>query len=452
MATLKPGMSGPEVVKLQQTINKIFRASVVPESGDYDDATRDKVADLQNRLGVGYTSGIADAKTLSEFAFALTPKFLVDLHAVEAYLTAKELAEVRKYVRAEVVQAMQPMLNLAEKFADARRALDDARADNWFWANVLDIVTGARLPDEGQARKVKDAAESIRSEAANGTLTVAGFQKYAEVIRQAYADLDQYRDETFAGGEQFVKYMEKTSEACVVAVEVLMAIETGGSSVQVQVGGAAAAAGYKALIGEVKTASKTADYSKAAGVGRVFLAAAVGGGVKYVMKGARGEDYLDEVAKRALQAAGSGFLKTFIVTSVRGGAGKMIEDGLNGLPGLADPSKKLTWQDVVVAGATSFIDGAFLKQLGPVCEKWSKSGSKILAQEYFTLGKNVKLDKAAENGIKKAIDKATKKAIEAAVDNLKPGDKPDKLDAEIRKEILSDSDVKDAIEDARKGN
>src|SRR3954449_4513902 len=99
MATLKPGMSGRDVVKLQKTINEIFRASAVPESGDYDDATRDKVAELQKKLGVGKSSGEADSDTLKAFAVALEPKYLVELPKVDAYLTAKELTDLKEFTR-----------------------------------------------------------------------------------------------------------------------------------------------------------------------------------------------------------------------------------------------------------------------------------------------------------------------------------------------------------------
>jgi peptidoglycan hydrolase-like protein with peptidoglycan-binding domain len=270
VAILKPGDSGPNVKKLQQTINEIYGASMVDESGDYDDATRDKVADLQKKLNIGRSSGEADPVTLRAFAVALEPKYLVELPKVTAYLTAKELADLQQVTRTVALEALKGVLSLAQKYKVIWQAHSDARGNNAFWSEVIDVVTKASFPDAQTVRKVEAAAKAIESGAKSGTLTDAAFETQSGVIRDAYAELDKYRDETFEGSDKFVDYMEKTASACGEIVDILMTVQTARLSAGGQALGAGVSGTYKAALSEVISASKTSNYSISGGIARAF--------------------------------------------------------------------------------------------------------------------------------------------------------------------------------------
>jgi len=441
-------MSGPDVVKLQKTINGIFCASAVPESGDYDDATRDKVAELQKKLGVGKSSGEADSVTLQAFAVALEPKYLVEFPKVEAYLTAKELADIKQYTRTTTVKALQSMLTMAKQFKIIWEAHSDARDKNWFWSNIVDVVSGADFPDPSLARDVEAAAKDIETDARSGKLTSTRFDVLSQKIRDAYAKLDKYRDETFDGAEDFANKMETTATACAEIVDVLMAVETAGLSPGGQALGAGVSGSYKAAIGEVIKASKTPNYSVSGGVGRTIASGVINAGIKYVLKGKEGEVFLKKLEAEAIKAGGTDWLTNFIPKALIGGGQQMVEDGLKGLPGLSDPTKKFTIDDLVDAAVTSFVKGAFLKPLGEVAKKYGDSAGKMFKPADFLLPKNAKLDKSGEQLIKKTIEKVGGKAVESVLSKMAVGTKPDKFEKDVRSEILEDKEVKKAIEDA----
>jgi len=62
MDTVQEGASGPDVKKVQQSINEYFQASMVPESGKFDDKTTKGVKQFQKQVKLRQT-GVVDAAT-----------------------------------------------------------------------------------------------------------------------------------------------------------------------------------------------------------------------------------------------------------------------------------------------------------------------------------------------------------------------------------------------------
>jgi peptidoglycan hydrolase-like protein with peptidoglycan-binding domain len=446
MADLKLGASGSDVKKLQQTINNLFQASVVEENGDYDEETRDKVAELQEKLDIGKSSGEADSATLKAFAKALEPKNYVELGPVEAYLDAQEMANLYDATRVIAAKTLGPLISMAKQFRVAWQAHDDARSNHYFWSNVLDVVTGASFPSASTAKLVEAAAKDIESEARNGTLTAASFADKSGIIRNGFAELDQYRDETFDGATDFTDTMEKTATACGEIVDVLMTVAMAGRSTTQQAVGAGTAGAYKAALGEVIKASKTPSYDVKMGVGRTLASGAVNAGIKALTKGAVGAKVIEDAEKRALSAAGESVVKKFVARAFVGGAQNMIEEGLKGIPGLSDPNKKMKPEDLASAAAFAFINGAFIKELNGLCKVFGENAASKFKLESF-LPKGTKLDKAAEQGLKKVLNKAGLQAVATVMNNIEPGTKPAEVEKKMRAEIEGDSDVKKFVKD-----
>jgi len=181
----------------------------------------------------------------------------------------------------------------------------------------------------------------------------------------------------------------------------------------------------------------------------VFMAAIVDGTVGLILKGGKLGPFMDKVADKAVKEAGSAVLKKFIIKAVNGGAQQMIEDGIKGLPGLSDPKKKFTFEDFVKAATESFVKGAGLKILGPVCEKYGKGvGKQFSAKDFVGLGKKINLDKAGEEAVKKTIENVAPAILQKVADGWDPKKDPGKFETEVRKEILSDPKVIKAAQDA----
>lgn len=447
MATLKPGTSSPEVLKLQKTINAIFNATAVAETGTYDEDTVAKVAELQKKLKIGKTSGEADPATLKAFAQALVPKYLVEVGKVEAYLDAKELATLRDYVETVSLKTLEPTLRMARQFKSIWEAHNKVRDDHWF-AKITEFVTDADFPDAAEAKKVESAAKEIESEASAGTLTVAKFDKKSLEIRDAYAKLDMYRDHVYDGGEHFAVIMEMYANGAADILDILMSVYTAKMSPGGQALGSGVTGTYKAALGEVIKASKTPNYSVSGGVGRALASGAVNAGIKYVLKGKGGEDFLKKVEEAAVKAGGTTILKKWIARALVGAGQQMMEDGLKGVPDLFDPNKKVTIDKLVDAAANSFIKGALLKPLGESAKNYGESAGKMFKPEWIKLPKGTVLTKEAQQLIKKSIEKAGGRAVDAVLETTKPGTSQAKFEAEVREKILADPDVKKTIKEA----
>lgn len=445
-----PGASSSQVAGLQKLLNTTFKYNV-PTDGAYDKKTEAAVADLQGKLNLGYTSSIADAATLKAMKEAAIPRTKVIVNKVEAWVTKEQLARLRDVAgkrAAEAVRAYVSMANETKMYWDAH---DSARKDNWFWSEVVDVAVGTKFPAKGMIDKAIKAAEAMERDARACNLKEEDLSSRAAPIREAFAAIDQYREELFGGGEQLVKNLEVIRSGCVLILQVTAAVASGGASWQVQVSVSAGVAAYEQVLNEADKASKTANYNVGDGVASVFIAAIADGTVGLILKGGNLGGFLDDAAKAACEKAGVGALKAFAVKAANGSAQQMIKDGIKGIAGLMDPNKKFTRDDFIKAAAESMIKGVGLKLLGGVFEKFGKGASKYFSEKDFKGLGEIKMDKAGAEGLKKLLDKKGLEGPKAVIENWDAvKDNAAKFEDQVRDWILSDPQVKKAVQECEK--
>jgi peptidoglycan hydrolase-like protein with peptidoglycan-binding domain len=452
MATLEYGTSHPDVKDVQTTLNKL--GYKLPIDGAYDEKTAAALEDMCKKLKItGLDPMKVDGKMWEALNYASEPRTKVVVNGKEAWVTKAEFEQLKKLAAEKAQAAVQPLVSMANEAKMLWDAHKSARDANWFWASAVDLASGAKFPAAGVMDAAVKAASGAEKAAKAGTLTPAQFNAYSASIRTAFAAMDQYRGETFAGGEELCKNLKLIQDGCVVVLQVTAAIATGGASWQVQVAVSAGVAAYEATLAEVNKASVDGNYSIETGVVNVFMAAVVDGTVGLILKGGKLGPFMDDVAKGAVEAAGSSMLKKFCINAVNGGAQQMIEDGIKGLPGLADPKKKFTYEDFVKAAVESFVKGAGLKVLGPVCEKYGKNTAKNFSAKdveklFKGMGKDIDVAKAFEEGVKKTIDQIGPKIVQETIDAWSPKSDAKKLEEEIRKTILDNNALRRAAQDA----
>jgi hypothetical protein len=448
MANIEYQTSSPQVKDFQAQLKKF--GYKVPTDGSFDDKTLEAYNDLRGKLGMNGASKEVDNDFLKKMKEAEEPRTKVVIKGKEVWVTKAQLAELKQKAGARAGEAVQKYVSMSEEVKSLWDAHDTTRKANWFWSGAVEICTGADFPSAQVISAAVSAAKSLESKARACALTPSDLDSGVKPIQTAFKAMDTYRKDLFDGGETLITVLETVRDGCVVTLEVTAAIATGGASWEIQVGVSAGLAAYKQTLTEVDTASKTANYSIDQGVVNVFMAAVVDGTVGLMMKGGKLGPFMDEVEKEAIKKAGSSVLKGYIIKAINGGAQKMIEDGIKGLPGLADPKKKFTMKDFVEAAVESFVKGAGLKILGPVCDKYNKGAGKLFSKiDFGKFGKG-DLDKAGEAAVSKVIDIVGSAALKKVLDKWDEKKDPKKFEDEVRKEILNDPKVKKAVEDAKK--
>lgn len=452
MADLEYGTSSKGVHDLQQMLVKDFGYKL-PLTGAYDDATADAINDLRGKIGLKGSAKKVDGEMRKAMAQALEPRTMVVVNGKEAWVTKAQLAVLQKAAADKAVAAVQPLINMANEAKMLWDAHDSARKNNWFWSGAVDLAVGTKFPSAAVMDGAVKAAKGLEMQARSGKLTPAMLNSYSSTIRTAFAAMDQYREELFGGGEQLVKNLETIQKGCVIVLQVTAAVATGGASWKIQVGVSAGVAAYEATLAEVSRASVEGSYSVESGVINVFIAGVVDGTVGLILKGGKVGPFMDKVAKKAIEQGGSTMLRKFVVNAINGGGQQMIEDGIKGIKGLMDPKKKFTMDDLVDAAVASFVKGAGLKQLGKICEDLGKKGAKWLNPAHLGRFGKQKLNKAGEEGVKKAIDSVSGAAVQEIVDAWDPNKKPDAMEQAIIDRILKDPKVRAAYDrEVKAGN
>lgn len=447
MTTLKPGISSPQVASLQKLLKTTF-GYPVPTDGSYDEATQKAVADLQVKLNLGYSSGEADAATIKAMNAAMIKRTKVVVNGKEAWVTKEQLAILKQKAGKRAGDALRSYISMANEAKMLWDAHDKTRKDNWFWSEVVDVAAGCKFPDKGMIDQAVKAAEKMEAEARACALTEAAIGSRSAPIREAFAAMDQYREELFGGGAELVKNLELIRDGCVLTLQVTAAVATGGASWEIQVGVSAGVAAYEQVLKEVDTASKTSNYSVETGVANVFIAGLLDGTVGLILKGGKLGPFLDDVAKAAVEKAGTGVLKAYAIKAANGAAQQMIEDGIKGLQGLMDPKKKFSRKDFIDAAVESFVKGAGLKILGPLCEKFGRGASKYFRPNDFKGLGDIDYSKPGAEGLKTLLDKKGPDAVKAVLDRWDPDANPNKFEDAVKDELLADSAIKKAVKDA----
>ncbi|GHF57325.1 peptidoglycan-binding domain-containing protein [Seohaeicola zhoushanensis] len=441
-ATIEPGTSSKEAQDLQKRLVKFGYS--VPTDGSMDDRTMKAVNDLSGRIGYNSSLKTVDAGFLKALAAFEKKKFhKIKLCGTLYVVDDEELEKLKKAFAPHAEKSIQPYVSMAEEVQSLWKAHDDTRSDNWFWSTVIEKAAGISFPPKSVADGALKSAENLKSAARNLRLTKSLYATETNNIRKAFATIDQYRDELFIGAEGLVVQLQAIEQSCVVTLEISAALATGGASVQAQIALSMAVAGYAQALKEVETASVQANYKVIDGLGRIAFSAGIDGVCNMILKGPKGKAVLDGIEKAALKEA-SPMLKTYIVKGIRGGGEKMIEDGIKGLGSLlTDPSKKLTLEEVIKAAVASFVTGMSVGILDKTAAKWGKSASKnFYAKDFEVFGKNVELDKAGEEAIKKTIEKVAGGIAESVISNWDPKKDANKAYDAIKAAVLGDSRVK----------
>ncbi|HSF65109.1 MAG TPA: peptidoglycan-binding domain-containing protein [Paracoccaceae bacterium] len=451
MATLEYGTSHADVKDVQSTLNRL--GYKIPVNGAYDDATAAALEDMCKKLKIDANPMKVDGKMWEALNYASEPRTLVMVNGKEAWVTKAQLAQLQKLASERALAAVQPLISMANEAQSMWTAHNQARDANWFWSGAVDIAVGTKFPSAASMAAAVKAAKGLEMQAKAGKLTPAMLNSYSATIRQAFADMDQYREELFGGGEELCKNLKIIQDGAVIVLQVTAAVATGGASWKVQVAVSAGVAAYEATLEEVNKASVDGSYSVETGVTNVFLAAAVDGTVGLILKGGKLGPFMDKVAKKATEEAGTTVLRKFIVNAINGGAQQMIEDGIKGLKGLTDPKKKFTMDDFVDAAVQSFVKGAGLKQLGKICEELGKKGARWLNPAHLGRFGKQKLNKAGEEGVKKVADVLMGAAIADVADGWDPKKKPSDFEQTIIDRVLKDPKLKAAYDkEVKAGN
>ncbi len=421
----------------------------IPEDGTYGEAMAAQVNTLAGKIGYNADVKVIDQKFMAACKDALVSRARVKVKGVEALVTREQLAKLQAEAGKRAGDAVAKYVSMAEEAKGLWDAHEKTRDGNWFWSTAIETATGAKFPPVSLINAAIAEARALERDARACNASDKDLPARTVKIREAFAAMDQYREELFDGGEKLASNLEKIQGGCVVVLQVTGALASGGLSWEVQVGVSAGVAAYEQVMKEVTAASKEGSYSVAKGVANTFIAAVVDGTAGMLLKGGKLGSFLDDVAKEAVEQAGSKWLKKFAIKAVNGGAQQMIKDGIKGLPGLADPKKSFTFEDLVKGAAKSFVIGAGLKNLGAVCEKYGKSAGKMFnASDFDVFGKGVDLDKAGTEAVKKAIEKVGPKIVETAAEALSVGASERELEENIRKGILSDPTVIRAAQQA----
>jgi peptidoglycan hydrolase-like protein with peptidoglycan-binding domain len=459
MATVAYGVSSPEVKRLQENLNKVFKQSVVKETGSFDEETAAAVARFQAEAGLPQ-SGQLDARTAEALREALIPRTAVTYRGQTYYLTKEEYEDLEsKLAEAARSTAVARYISMATEVRGLWNAHNSARNDNKVFSWIVDGATGAKFPSEGLIAQAE--ANARRIESAVASRSPKGIQAALQdtaAIRTAFAAMDQYREEIFGGGEELIRQLENIQTACVVILEISAALATGGASWTVQVGVAAGVGSYKSLLGEIGKAGK-GDSKQTVGsaFGNIILNGAIEGGVTYVMKGPASKAFIDKVCKqvakeaggKALKKVGSESLSYFIEKAVEGGYKKAFEELLKDLFKACNPQDKMTFEQAVDKVAENFVKGALLQQLDDALGDFAgKNAGKLFSQSDFKGLGSVKLDEALKDGGGKVLETAYDSYVDAAL-KAADGD-PNKAKTGLKKMIVADPTVQKWFADYEK--
>jgi len=449
MADLEYGVSDQKVVNLQRVINKIMGPGSVPEHGAFDEKTRDKLAELQLKMGVPQ-SGKLDNRTRDGLKEAMEPRTKVTIGNRAAWVTKAQFKTLQAAANAQAAKAMEPYVSMANEVKSLWEANEKARKDNWFWSSAVDLASGSKFPSKGVIDNAVKAAEGMKALAAAGKLRPEDVNARNVPIREAFAAIDQYREEHFGGGAELVKNLTIIRDGSVMVLKVTSAITFGpAASWQLQVGASAGVAAFEAMLNEIEKASNDSKVTVGTALTEMFISATIDATVGLILKGGGVENMVDDAVKKAAkEAASSGvknLLKAYAARAAAGAGKQLMEDGIKGLNGLKDPKKKFDKDDFVKAAAESFAKGAGLGIIGPVAEKFGKGASKHIKLSMFKgLGK-VDLDKAGEEGLKKAIDVAGPKAVEAVLNDWTVKSAHTGFEKAVMDKILHDPNINQLI-------
>ncbi len=460
MDDLQEGISSPDVQKFQKLINEYYLASVVPESGEFDDTTTDGVKRFQKDVKLRVT-GIVDAATKKLLAHPPTEKaHKFTIGGQEVVLSEEEYKNALK----ALAKAAKPIIDgYKSHVAEVRNiwdAHDKVRKDTFFLIPAMvDLWAGTTLPPEGVIKAAENAVANMEK-ACNGGSAEAlsdAIEKGQKPIEVAVTGMLAYREAFYTGGDKLVDNLETLKEGCVDILEVSAAIATGGSSVAVTAGVMAALGGYKATLDQIDKASTDPKLTAVDAFGNVLVSAAVDGTVGALL---HDDAFMGKLTSSLGKALAEGPIKKFgndvamkiAEKAVKNGLDKAIEAALKDLVESFKPGSKMTMDKAIKDITEELLKGAAYGGTCGAMEKeidaFTKSSIKYLKPYTFKgLGK-VDTKKALDKGGEKIIEAAMKRIGTALI--LKAADKPSDMKDigdDLAKAIAADKKVNDELAD-----
>ncbi|MFN3823484.1 MAG: peptidoglycan-binding protein [Pseudorhodobacter sp.] len=462
MADLEIGVQSKEVQQLQKDINKLYGKKVVPEDGSYDEKTAEMVADLQAKLNVGSSSGKVDRKTMAAIEDAMVPRTLINVKGKKYWVTQEEYYKIMTHASNKAVAVVQPYLSMAAEFETLWKAHESVRKSNKITAAVVDLATGAKFPDAAMVAQVKAAAKNIESLARSLSLDPGTLDREAAKIRKGFAAMDQYRGETFVGGDQLVKNLTVIRDGAVVTLKILVAIKTGGMSLKVQVAAAAGAGAYEGILKEIDSASTKTNVDLGTSALNVLESAVVDGVVALILKG--GAKGLEQVPKKAAEAAAKeaakgagaaaiGALKSYGIKAIGSGVENVLEKALKKVPSLWRADKELKEGELVTELKEAFITGLAMGVLGKYLGDMSKDATKLIDAKALAklMGERDLSDDIVE-AVKEGIKITGEAHAAAEIERLTPAKSVDtsKISTNVQKRMAKDPVIRKKVEAAKK--
>jgi peptidoglycan hydrolase-like protein with peptidoglycan-binding domain len=413
MEELQAGVSGQDVKKLQKALNEFYKASVAPESGEFDEDTTKAVKKFQKDMKLQPT-GRASKETLA----LLEPvkAYRVKLAGKEIWLSEENL----KHIEQELCEAqrgtVQKYVKAAQHVADLYGYDADARDNSFFLAPTV-IGFFAKFPPKSVISAATKAADAMQAKlkAGDPVALKKAIDEGRKPIEDAAKAMDDYRAKMDPACTSVVDVLTTVVELSKVAEQALAAIATAGASTATFAAVNFSVGAYEETLDQVKEAGTSGDFKVGKAAATIIGKGALDAILNVLLKD---DKLLGKILDRRGKEAGEWILKKYGKKALAEVAEKMYaKSGAALLKRAAedvfdkfkDPTKKLTEDEFLRQLAEAFFEGAaggVLSRFDGQLENFSKNAQQNCKPYLFKgLGK-VDFDKAYKEGLKGLIDLA----------------------------------------------
>ena len=486
---LKQGSKGPLVQELQKYLNlKGNPPAPVPESGEFDEATKDAVRAFQKRAGAG-VDGIVGSETagaLAKLVGASANGFAKAFGAAEAQateemvtitlkgqkgtMTTTEFEEFQK----QAVEAIRGIIRPARMQAVNARTLWDHFNEMNIDQSVVAFcisITGPKLPDIGLIVDAESAVAILES-ALKGTdfdKIADAVQKLPEPVAKAAKAMWQYQKDVTGSTENWVFGLEITRDISFEVAKAIAKFESGGNPAASKAIDTAGEA-IKSIAGEVGkgVAGTSGGLSDAAK--NVARDTAIAGIMSLLMgEGSKGKAFVEHMEKGLVEKMAKGscqwlasrpalqkFIAAWITKYLSANASNIAKESMKFF------TSKMTFDQLEenilkglvtsfpLAGLDSWVDQKFAKS---TLEKMKKFPS------YMKLMKDMKItadqEKVALDILKKELisggsSKLVEKSLDAVVSSLSGNPTVDQVGNAAVEELAKSAEFKALCEKVAK--
>lgn len=452
MATVQEGVSSTQVKNIQALINQYYMATIVAESGTFDEATTAAVKKFQADVKVRPT-GIVDGNTMKLLQNPPKEKaYLLKVNGKEVYLSEADWKAFCKELCQKAAPTVDGYRNRAEEARNLWNAHKSARDGAWFLVpEMVDLWGDSKFPPEKVIAAAESAVAAMKAAMAKGDPVAlrASIDKGSGDVETAIIQVKNYRDNMYAGGEALIKDLNTLKDGCVLTLEVSAAVATGGSSVWVTGAVMAGLGSYKEVLVQIdKAGTKPGSFSTVDAVGNVLVAGAVEGVVNALLHdasfgGKLTQGIASKMSGTAAKKLGKDVVGKIVEKTVKNGLDKGIETTIKKFVEAFKPGSKVTMDDAVKEIAAEAAKGAAFGVAFGKCddqiEGIGKNYSKYFSSKDFKGLGDVDINKALSKGGEKAFESALDRAVKVVVPGAIEDGKTDKVDALIVAQMKKDA-------------